>query len=110
MAVLKQDQLKAIVQRIVTALNPEAVYLYGSYGYGTPHAHSDIDLLVVVSQSNPPPHQQTVTAYRALRGIGLPVEVRVVTREDFLRRVRWVSSIERVVQEQGKLLYGRPIG
>ena len=56
MAVLKQDQLKAIVQRIVTALNPEAVYLYGSYGYGTPHAHSDIDLLVVVSQSNPPPH------------------------------------------------------
>jgi hypothetical protein len=44
-------------------------------------------------------------AYRALRGLFLPTEIKVVTREEFERRAQWLSSIEHVVQEKGRVLY-----
>ena len=82
-----------------------AIYLYGSHAYGQPHEHSDVDLFVIVNESSLLPHQRTVAAYRALRGLFLPAEVKVVTRAEFEQRVQWQSSIERVVQERGKVLY-----
>ncbi len=106
---LQREQLEAAVQRIVAAVQPEAIYLYGSYAYGQPHPHSDVDLLVIVSNASSSPREQAVAAYRALRGLSLPIEIKVVTQQDFQRRMQWTSSLERMVQEHGELLYGRPI-
>ncbi|MCH8913691.1 MAG: nucleotidyltransferase domain-containing protein [Planctomycetes bacterium] len=36
------------VRRLRDALSPVAIYFFGSYLYGTPSRHSDIDLLVVI--------------------------------------------------------------
>ena len=94
-----------IVTRIVGELRPEAIYLYGSHAYGIPHHDSDIDLLIVVAASSLPSHRRPVAVYRALRGLTVPVEVKVVTRQEFEQRSRWLSSIERVVQDKGRLLY-----
>jgi len=102
-----QKLLDEIVHRIVAALQPEEVYLYGSHAYGHPHEDSDVDLFVIVSASSLAPHRRAVEAYRALRGLFLPVEIKVLTRAEFERRAEWVSSIERVVREKGKRLYGR---
>jgi hypothetical protein len=41
-----------------------------------------------------------------LRGLLLPVDVRVSTRAEFERRAKWLSAIERIVKEKGKVLYG----
>lgn len=97
--------LAKLTERISTVLNPEMIYLYGSHAYGQPHENSDVDLLVVVHESKLPPHKRAIPAYRALRGLFLPAEVKVITREEFDRRSRWVNSIERVVKEKGKVLY-----
>ncbi len=105
MKTLDSALLSETVARIVAALDPLAIYLYGSHAYGRPHQDSDIDLLVVVNDSALPPHQRAVVAYRALRGLRVPVEIQVATREEFERRARWQSSVERVVQEKGQVLY-----
>ena len=97
--------LDETIRRLVVALKPVAIYLYGSHAYGQPHEHSDVDLFVIVNESSLLPHQRAVAAYRALRGLFLPAEVKVVTRAEFEQRVQWQSSIERVVQEKGKVLY-----
>jgi len=102
--------LEKAVQRIVSALQPEAVYLYGSHAYGQPHQNSDVDLLVVVRDSPLPRHKRAVEAYRALRGLFIPAEVQVVTRREFERRAQWLSSIERVAKEKGKVLYESHLG
>ena len=107
MRVLDQQKLNESVRRIVAALEPEAIYLYGSHAYGVPHADSDVDLLVVIAESDLPPHRRTVAAYRALRGLLMPAEIKVVTRAEFERRAQWRSSIERVVLEKGRQLYAR---
>jgi len=97
--------LEEAVRRIVAALHPQTVYLYGSHAYGQPREDSDVDLLIVVRDSSLPPHRRAIEAYRSLRGLFLPAEVKVVTRAEFERRAQWLSSIERVVKEKGKVLY-----
>ena len=102
--------LEEATQRIAAALEPEMIYLYGSHAYGQPHENSDVDLLIVVRESTPSPHQKAISAYRALRGLFFPTEIKVVTQTEFNQRSQWLSSIERVVREKGKVLYESPIG
>jgi predicted nucleotidyltransferase len=102
---LTNDPLDEAVRRIVGALQPEAIYLYGSHAYGQPHQDSDVDLFVVVGDSALPPHRRAVMVYRALRGLFLPAEVTVTTQGEFERRRQWRSSIERIVLDKGKVLY-----
>jgi len=108
--------LEEAVQRIVVALRPERIYLYGSHAYGQPHEDSDVDLLVVVPQSSLSASSQerevsshtrkgAIKAYRALRGLFLPAEIKVVTKAEFEQRSQWLSSIERIVEEKGRMLY-----
>ena len=102
---LDEDQLHESVRRLVAALNPEAIYLYGSHAYGKPRPDSDVDLLVVVKDSDLPPHQRAAIAYRALRGLRFPAEIKVVTRAELRRRAGWRTSVERAALEKGILLH-----
>ena len=102
---LSPSLLQEIVGRIVGAVHPEAIYLYGSHAYGKPHRDSDIDLLIVVAASSLPSHRRSVAVYHALRGLLVPVEAKVVTRQEFEQRSRWLSSIERVACDKGRVVY-----
>jgi len=46
--------LRKAIEPLVSALNPEFVLLFGSFAYGEPHKHSDVDLLIVLSQAPNP--------------------------------------------------------
>lgn len=107
---LDPNVLEKVAQRIVAVLQPERIVLYGSHAYGQPDEDSDVDLLVIVSGSSLPPHKRAIKAYRALRGLFFPAEVKVVTRAEFDRRSQWTSSIERVARERGTVLYESSAG
>jgi len=108
--ILDSNLLNEIVQRLVNALHPEKIYLFGSHAYGQPNDDSDVDLLIVVEDSDLPPRMRTVEGYRALRGILVPTEIVVVTQSTFEKRSHWISTIERVVAEKGKILYESKAG
>jgi len=97
--------LSEVVERVRTALKPQAIYLYGSYAYGNPHPDSDLDLLVIVADSPLPFHERSGQAYRALRGIEMPIDIQVYTRAEFEARAQLPVSFERTVQHKGRLLY-----
>ena len=102
---LEPDLLNEIVQRLVNALHPEKIYLFGSHAYGQPNDDSDVDLLIVVNDSDVPTRKKIADGYHALWGLRIPKDIAVVTQADFDKRSKWLSSIERVVVEKGKLLY-----
>lgn len=102
--------VEAAVDRLVDALSPKAVYLYGSYARGTEGPDSDIDLLVVVDADDGALRALSIEGYRALVGLGVPIELKVVTSEEFDRRSTWRSSVERAVREEGVVLYERAAG
>lgn len=104
--ILDQDsKLSEIVQRLVDALEPERIYLFGSRARGDAGADSDYDVLVVVSHSDIPAHRRDQWAYRALKGIGVAKDVLVWTREEFESRSSVVSSLPATVLREGRLLY-----
>ena len=97
-------KLAEIVDRLSKAFAPVAIYLHGSYAYGTPNRHSDIDLLVVVEDSNLDPYKRDAMAYRALSGLGVAKDVQVYTRQEFEQRAALPVSFERTVKAKGRLL------
>jgi predicted nucleotidyltransferase len=100
-----EQLLSEITRRLREALAPSAIYLYGSHAYGRPARGSDLDLLVVVEDSPLTFFQRSTEAYRALRGIGVPIDVQVYTRREFDERASLPVSFERTVREKGRVLY-----
>jgi predicted nucleotidyltransferase len=100
------DLLEQITQKLVVTLNPEQIILFGSHAYGEPNEDSDVDLLVIVSQSNEPRYRRSRLAYRALRGIGVSKDILVMTRAEVERKANVTSSLVYQVLHQGKILYG----
>ena len=99
--------LREVVRRLVDGLQPERIYLFGSYARGT-HipGQSDIDLLVIVPDSDLPRHQREARSYDTLWGLATPVELVVLTREEFNRASRVKTSLASTALSQGVLIYG----
>lgn len=100
------DLLEQITQKLVATLNPEQIILFGSHAYGEPNEDSDIDLLVIVSQSNEPRYRRSCLAYRALRGVTVPTDVIIMTQEEVKKKVNVRSSLISRVIHDGRFLYG----
>lgn len=97
--------LDEIVARLVGALEPERVYLFGSRARGEETDDSDFDILIVVPASELPGHSRDRIALRAIRGLRVPVDVIVMTREEFDRKRGVVCSLPATVDREGQLLY-----
>ena len=100
------EALTEVIRRIAIALNPEKIYLFGSHAWGIPTPDSDIDLLVIVKDSEQPAYRRAREAYRSLRGIREPFEVLVRTVAEVEKSKSVASSLVKKVLEQGRLLYG----
>jgi predicted nucleotidyltransferase len=100
-----QEKLDEIVRRLRDALDPVAIYFFGSYAYGTPESHSDIDRLVVVEDSPLSPYKRDAIACRALGNIRHPIDVQVYTWAEFEERAALPVSFERTVKHKGKVVY-----
>ncbi len=72
--------LQEIIDRIVEAIEPERVILFGSASRGEMTRNSDIDLLVI--KSNVHRGKATDAIYRNIRGCGYPVDIIVAHPED----------------------------
>lgn len=99
------ETLAEVIRRLAVALKPEKIYLFGSHAWGIPTSDSDIDLFVIVKESEQPAYRRAREAYRSLRGIREPFEVIVRTISEVERSKTVASSLVKKVLEQGKLLY-----
>lgn len=78
---LTEEILREMVRRIVEAVDPEKIILFGSHAYGQPHEASDLDLLVIMP-SDKSRWQRSIPIYNALRGFLIPKDVVVYTPEE----------------------------
>jgi hypothetical protein len=100
----KRD-LALAIQRLIESFRPERIYVFGSQARGTPGPRSDIDLLIVVNDTNEPPHRLDQRAYGVLEPYRLPIELVFITRGDFERRLPALTSLPATVAREGRLLY-----
>ena len=108
MVQVDQSTIEEVKDRLVKGLHPDAVILFGSYAYGNPDAGSDLDILVVLPESNVPQYKRARECYRLLRGIGVPKDIIVLTRAEYQNQRESRSSLARLATEKGITLYERP--
>lgn len=104
---LSPELLEEIVKRLVESLHPEKIILFGSHAYGNPVETSDIDLLVVVSESGQPRYRRERKAYGCLWGLTAPVELVVVTKRELEEMTQVPASLGYQAFHRGKILYER---
>lgn len=99
--------LNEMTQKLVQEFQPEQVILFGSHAWGTPDRSSDVDLLVIVGQSDLSDYDRAVLAHACLSDVDVPKDIIVRTRTefDFFRDVR--ASLEHKIARRGKVLYER---
>ena len=103
---LSLEKLEDVTSRIIDAVHPEKIVLFGSHVWGRPTEDSDIDLMVIVNRSGQPGYRLAREIYRSLRGLKVPVEVVVRTRMEMERGLAVKTSLERRVMEEGRVLHG----
>jgi predicted nucleotidyltransferase len=101
-----EASIEAARDRLVDALHPERIILFGSHVWGSPTADSDLDFLVIVGESDLPPHKRAQVAYRSLMGLGVPCDVLVQTHAETERLRQVATSLTRRVLEQGRVVHG----
>jgi uncharacterized protein len=99
------QDLTRVVEKLVNALQPERVYIFGSQARGEATRDSDVDLLLVVPASDLPPYRRSQLAYFALDRYLLPLDILVMTRDEFESRRSVVASLPATVLREGQLLY-----
>jgi predicted nucleotidyltransferase len=107
MPTVSTEVLTDVVRRLVAEFDPDQVILFGSHAWGSPHEDSDIDLLVIIPDTDERPISRAVRAHRCLRGILVPKDVLVKTRTEVDRVRALPTSLEAEILERGKVLYGR---
>lgn len=98
--------LAEIIRRLVSAYQPEKIYLFGSVARGDAGPDSDFDIMVVVRDTTPALLRDCDPGYQALRGLGVAKDILVWTRSDFESRLTLRASLPSTVLREGKLLYG----
>ena len=106
MKTLDATLLQTATQRLVAEFQPEQIWLFGSHAWGEPHADSDVDLLVVVPHSDETPIRRSQRAHRCLRGLRMPKDVLVETRQEVDRVKEISTSLENSIFSRGRRLYG----
>ena len=107
MMTIPDSLIAEVVRRLADEFEPDQIILFGSHAWGTPTEDSDLDLLVIVPESDARPTQRSGRAHRCLRGLLAPMDVLVKTREEMERFGRVPASLEAEVRERGKVIYGR---
>jgi len=103
--------LSDITARIVEAVDPEAILLFGSWARGDAGADSDVDLIVVEGEpfgADRSRLRELARVGQALRRVSVPADILLYSRQEV---DRWRRSpnhpIGRALRE-GRVLYERP--
>jgi predicted nucleotidyltransferase len=96
--------LETLVRRIVEVARPDRIVLFGSAARGEMGPDSDIDVLVVKSGVE---HRRRLAQdiYMNLSGVGVGVDLIVLTPEDLEAQRDSVGSIVGPALDEGRVIY-----
>lgn len=103
---LEPKMLEEIAHRVAAELRPERIILFGSHAWGEPTNDSDVDLLIILGEKTEPGYRMARRAYRALRGLRVPVDFVIRSHAEVEENRNIPASLEYEVLHRGRVLYG----
>jgi len=103
-----RQNLDEISQIIVKTVPVEAIYLFGSYAYGTPNKNSDLDLYIIFKDEMPLREIDAIIAIRmAIDSVqNMPIDIIGIKQARFHAR-KLYATLEKKVDMEGIKLYGQ---
>ncbi len=101
------ERLRPVLERIVTRLGPEEIWLFGSRAEDRARPNSDYDLLAVLPDGTPEAALDPVKAWLIVRGMGVPVDVVPCTRSEFEEEKHEIDTLARAAFLRGVRVYER---
>lgn len=101
-----EKKIEEMVRRIVERFHPEKIILFGSHARGTAGPDSDVDLLVVMHVQGSR-RQKATEIDLSLSDRRIPLDLLVVTPEQFDREQNMIGTVIRPAAHEGKVLYER---
>jgi predicted nucleotidyltransferase len=101
------SRLEPFVRAIVEKIQPEKIILFGSYAYGQPNEHSDVDLLVIRKNINAE-RDSNIEIRNAFETAGAPLlsfTILSKTPERIAERLKIKSSFYEDIVGKGIELY-----
>ncbi|HEX7343773.1 MAG TPA: nucleotidyltransferase domain-containing protein [bacterium] len=105
----RSDLLSEIVSRVIRAVSPEQVIVFGSFARGNNRPESDLDLLII-KESNRPRYERAIPIYHALRDIMMAVDVIVYTPAEVKEWSKVRQAFITTALREGRVLYEKKIG
>lgn len=90
---------------LVEQFHPEQVILFGSYAYGQPDEHSDVDLLII-KELEQSPVREAISIRKAWRSVrasigSLPFDILIASPEDHKRKLAHSAGFYREIVQRG---------
>lgn len=101
---VSSDVMDEIVHRIVEAVHPHRIILFGSRAREGARATSDIDLLVIADSAQPR-YRRAAPLYGALSDILIPMDILVYTPEEVEEWSEVPRAFVTTAVREGKVLY-----
>ena len=100
---LTMSQINEAVSKLIAAVHPKKVILFGSYARGEATEHSDLDLMVIDPDMDL--NRAEIEGRRAIGWMGVGVDILAYDRQTVEERADWCSSPIHWALEEGKVLY-----
>ena len=103
---ITEAQIQDVVRRIVAGYAPDQIILFGSYAYGTPTEHSDLDLLIIKEKAEAKRSDRAIAIWSLLWGSDIPpMDILIRTPAEMEKAAGIFQSVETIAEQQGRLLY-----
>ena len=102
---VRQD-LERLLRKLIAGYAPQKVILFGSYAYGEPDQHSDLDLLIVKDTAKTP-FRRRVEVGRIVqdRSRRTPIQPLVITPQELEEQIQRREPFVLEIVKKGEVLY-----
>jgi predicted nucleotidyltransferase len=97
--------LEEIKNILIKTYHPQLIYIFGSYAWGNPDIKSDLDLFIVINDSQLSMADRIRKGLRKLKKIKTPLDILVFTKQEFDTRKGHPATLTNKVIRKGIKIY-----
>ena len=102
---IDRNKINILLERLVDIYDPEVIYLFGSLAWGNPDENSDLDILIIIEESNEKIYKRPIKGIKALRGLKIAKDIMVYTNDEFNKLASDKGSLFYKIKTEGIKLY-----
>ncbi|MFH1644234.1 MAG: nucleotidyltransferase domain-containing protein [bacterium] len=104
---INDETIEDVKNRLINVYDPLAIYLFGSYAWGTPTEDSDLDILIIVAHSDEKIHKRSLPASLALIDMKIPKDIVVYTKNEFEKVSGDETTLMYKIKKEGTKIYAK---